>query len=164
MLEYFKQLLQNQFDASLCMLADCVSQCPEEHWEGRIGNSPFWRVAYHTAYFVDMYLSADELAFQPHNSYRENIHNLGESDSTEDPYAKEVVVEYIEHCRTKAAQVIAIETPETLESPSGFPWYPMSRGEHHLTSIRHIQHHAGQLSAYLIKYTGQGANWIGKPK
>lgn len=32
-----------------------------------------------------------------------------------------------------------------LEDPSGFEWYPYSRLELHVNSIRHIQHHTAQI-------------------
>ena len=165
MIEYFKQLISDQFEASLCTLDACVAVCPPEHWEGRIGHCPFWRVAYHTLFFVDMYLSADEQSFVPPEFDRPGVHGLPADEaeaSSEVPYLKDVVAAYIEHCRQKVRQTISAETQASLEKPSGFPWYPMSRGEHHLTSIRHIQHHAGQLCAYLRRHTDVEVDWIGK--
>ena len=51
----------------------------------------------------------------------------------------------------KAIESIALETRETLEGPSGFGRLKFSRGELYLYNIRHLQHHTGQLSAYLRK-------------
>ena len=169
MLEYLKQVIQDQFDASLAMLDSCIGLCPAEHWEGQIGQAPFWQVAYHTLFFVDLYLSQDEASFRPPSAFREEAidlglanHRSGAAATAITPCEKELVADYVEHCRAKAAEVIAAETEQSLAKPSGFPWYPMSRGEHHLASIRHIQHHAGQLSAYLRKHSDKNAPWIGK--
>jgi uncharacterized damage-inducible protein DinB len=46
-------------------------------------------------------------------------------------------------------ETIAAETLQSLQAPSGFEWIKFSRGELHLYNIRHLQHHAGQLSACL---------------
>jgi len=47
MIEQVKQILASQFDAALCMLNDCVEQCPAAQWDGIIAKYPFWHVAYH---------------------------------------------------------------------------------------------------------------------
>jgi hypothetical protein len=41
MIEYVKQLLMSQFEASLAMLRQCIAACPPEHWEGKIANGTF---------------------------------------------------------------------------------------------------------------------------
>jgi len=169
MIEYWKKIIADQFDASLCTLNKCVSMCPNQHWRGQIGKCAFWHVAYHTLHYVDLYLSPDEKSFKPPRFYRSNVQFLDklpwpphEEVSPGEPYEKNVIAEYAAICRGKASETIATETQESLEKRSGFPWYPISRGEHHLCSIRHVQHHAGQLSAYLRKTTGVGVDWIGK--
>ena len=171
MTETLKALLLDQFQASLSMLEECVASCPDEHWEGRIGKAAYWRVVYHTLFFVDMYLSVDESSFQPRSFHRKGIHSLdvdGSSAESEEAsatvFSKEMLLEYLAHCRGKFQETIAAESQASLEKLSGFPWYPMSRGEHHLTSIRHIQHHVGQLSAYLVRNVGINVEWIGKLK
>jgi hypothetical protein len=57
MLDYMKSVLTAQFEAALCMLDYCVRECPAEHWEGKIANRTFRWVAYHTLFWVDVYLS-----------------------------------------------------------------------------------------------------------
>jgi hypothetical protein len=37
----------------------------------------------------------------------------------------------------------------------------LSRAELHIYNIRHIQHHAGQLSLRLRLETGEGVDWVG---
>ena len=64
MIEYVKTILTGQFEAALCMMDHCIRACPPEHWEGKIANGTFRWVAYHTLFWVDMYLSpGDEDAF-----------------------------------------------------------------------------------------------------
>ena len=60
MVEYVKSILTGQFEASLCMLNQCVQKCPPEHWEGKIANDTFRQVAYHTLFYVDYYFHPRE--------------------------------------------------------------------------------------------------------
>lgn len=64
MIDYVKKILTGQFEASLCMMNDCVQKCSQEHWDGKIAKYAFWQVAYHTLCFVDLYLSPNEESFQ----------------------------------------------------------------------------------------------------
>ncbi len=167
MIELFKKCLDGQFGASLSVLSQCVEQCPEEGWEGLVGNHAFWHVAYHTLFFTDLYLSPDEKSFEPPSFYREDYHFFGrkpwppyETVAADVPYPKETIVEYVEICRGKAARSIGRETPDSLAGPCGFWWYKVPRGEFYLVNIRHIQHHAAQMSLYLRKSAGIGIEWV----
>ncbi|HEV2438920.1 MAG TPA: DinB family protein [bacterium] len=148
MIAYVRTILAGQFEASLAMLDVCIRGCPERHWDGRIARYPFWQIAYHTLCFVDLYLSPGESAFQPRD-----IHPGALRDTFEEPpgrrFDQRELTAYAGICRQQALDVLAAETFESLQRSSGFSWLPMSRGELHIYNIRHIQHHAGQLSAYL---------------
>jgi len=147
--EYIKQILINQYEAALAMLNRCIAACPPEHWDAKIGNGPFRWVVYHTLFFTDLYLSPSNEAFE----LRELHLRVG--DEREDRAClgleRDEALEYITICREKILVALATETPESLAGPSGFSWYPISRGELHVNNIRHLQHHTGQLSAYLRK-------------
>jgi hypothetical protein len=147
MLDYTKQILIAQFEAALAMLNQCIEACPPEHWEDRIANGTFRWVTYHTLFFVDLYLSPNE------KSFVERELNLIGGDERQ-PFAcvglsKEDSLAYLAICRQKMLDTIAADTEESLRSPSGFSWYKITRGELHLVNIRHVQHHSGQLSAFL---------------
>src|SRR5437773_2146517 len=62
-------------------------------------------------------------------------------------------------CRAKAAEVVGAETRETLEGPSGHGRLKFSRLELHLYNVRHIQHHTGQLTAFLRR-VGVKTGWV----
>ena len=52
-----------------------------------------------------------------------------------------------------------------LESPeSGFSWYPISKLEHQIVNIRHIQHHTAQLADRLRAAHDVGIRWAGTPR
>jgi hypothetical protein len=147
MTNYIKQILAAQFEASLAMLKQCIAACPPERWEDKIANGTFRWVSYHTLFFVDLYLTPSEHSFE----MRELNHRGGDE---REPYPavgleKEDALAYVDICRQKALDMIAAETGDSLKGPSGFSWYKITRGEMHLVNIRHIQHHAAQLSAFL---------------
>jgi hypothetical protein len=164
MIDYLKQTLTAQFEAALCMLNQCIAACPPEHWDAKIGNGPFRWVVYHTLFFTDLYLSPSNETFE----FRELHHRVGDEREPQPCLGLEQAdaLEYVAVCREKALTAVAAETPESLAGPSGFSWYPISRGEFHINNIRHIQHHTGQLSAYLRKVNDELADrkalrWIG---
>ena len=115
--------------------------------------------------FVDLYLSPNEASFQ-----LRDVHPQGWSELREEfpsrRFDTSELTEYLAICRQKATETLASETGESLKREAGFHWLSLSRGELHLYNIRHVQHHTGQLSAYLrrIDEALQAPNavrWIG---
>jgi uncharacterized damage-inducible protein DinB len=164
MIQYIKQIIIGQFEASLAMLNQCIQACPPEHWEGKIANDTFRQVAYHTLFFVDLYLSPDEEAFTLRDLHHRGGDERGPTASIGLP--KDETLSYVAICRQKLLDTLAAETRESLEGPSGFSWRQISRGELHIYNIRHVQHHTGQLSAYLRRIDAalsdpKALPWIG---
>jgi uncharacterized damage-inducible protein DinB len=158
MIEYVKTILTGQFEAALCMLSECITTCPPEHWDGRIANNTFRQVAYHTLFFTDLYLSPSEDGFSLRDLHRRG----GDERASKAPspgLTQDETVAYAAVCRGKAVETLAAETPDSLARGSGFSWLALSRGELHLYSIRHVQHHTGQLSAYLRRIPVNGGRW-----
>jgi hypothetical protein len=163
-IDYVKQILVGQYEASLAMLNQCIEACPPEHWEGKIAQGTFRWIAYHTLFFVDLYLAPNEEAFA-----LRDLHLRGgdEREPVASPgLSKDDTLAYIPICRQKMLETIATESEKSLAGPSGFSWYPITRGEMHLVNIRHIQHHTGQLSAYLRRVDEQFKDrktlrWVG---
>jgi hypothetical protein len=149
MTEYLKTILTGQYEASLAMLKQCVRLCQPEHWEGKIANSKFQRTAYHTLFFADLYLTPREEAFELRDLHRRGGWTEPDEEAPRIGLPKDDTVEYVDICRAKMLETMASESAASLEGPSGFSWLPFSRGELHLYNIRHIQHHSGQMSAYL---------------
>lgn len=150
MIDYIKKIIAGQFEAALCMMNGCIQKSPEDLWDGKIARHTFWQVAHHTLWFVDLYLSPNEGAFQPRKFHPQEWTSF--TDPIEVPslrFNKTELSEYLTMCREKATATLKSETWESLQGESGFRWVPFSRGELHLYNIRHVQHHTGQLSAYL---------------
>lgn len=140
--------LASQLDAALAMVEECVRKCPAERWGDAVGRWPFWEVAYHTLCFADLYLAPGEAAWKPGKFQPQGMSELRDEHPSR-RFEQSELVEYSAFCRARAREIFAEETPASLAGPSGFHWLPFSRAEAHMYNLRHIQHHAGQLSAFL---------------
>jgi hypothetical protein len=147
MIEHLKQILVAQFEAALAMLKQCVEACPAEHWEDKIANETFRWNAYHALFFADLYLSPSNESFELRDLHLKGGDERGDVACV--GLSQEDMLAYIPLVRQKMLDNIAAESAASFVGPSGFSWYIVSRAEMHLNNIRHIQHHAAQLSAYL---------------
>ena len=147
MIDLYKQSTLGQFEAALAMLKQCIERCPDDLWEGTIAQLTVRQVAYHTLFFVDFYLSANDETFQ----LRE-LHLVGGDERESGSCAaldKQPTLAYLAICLEKLRTTLASESEETLRGPSGFSWCKFTRAELHIYNLRHVQHHAGQLSSHL---------------
>ena len=161
MIELFKQSLASQFEAGLCMTDDCLRRCPDAHWDGLVAKYPFWQVAYHTLCFVDLYLSPGKETFALRDLHPQGWREFDDEYPSR-RFARGELLDYVAICRRKAGETIAAETVESLMGPSGFSWLKFARAEAHLYNLRHLQHHAGQLGAYLRRADPSiEPRWIG---
>lgn len=58
MLDSFKTVLANQYEAALCTLNMCIDQCPDSGWDSPVANLTFSQVAFHALFFTDYYLGS----------------------------------------------------------------------------------------------------------
>ena len=158
MIDLYKTSINGQFGAAIAMLNECITKCPDEHWDSRIAKYPFWHVAYHILCFIDCYLSVTEHAFKPGKFHPRGMSELADEYPSR-RFERAELLEYVSECRTKLAATIASETPESLAGPSGFSWLPFPRAELHAYNLRHVQHHTGQLSAFLRKQSVE-TRWV----
>lgn len=166
MIDAVKQLLANQFEASLCTLYHCVARCPDRLWNAPVARYPFCQVAFHTLMFVDVYLGLDEESVRGQPFHLANPQLFGDYEQLADRepvslYEKSQIIQYLDFCRTKAATTIAAETAADLAAPTRFPRRNFSRAELHIYSIRHIQHHSAQLILRLRLDSDVDIPWIG---
>lgn len=168
MVDFLKQILQNQYEAALCMFKDCVTACADDYWEGKIANLTFRQIAYHTLFFTDLYLSPNNEAFELRELHQRGGDERGPTLCA--GLSTEETLEYVKICRQKIKESVEAETEETLRGPSGFSWRKgMTRGELHIYNIRHIQHHGGAMAAYLRRVDpalrdpkAQELRWVGQ--
>ena len=120
MIDYFKTVLTDQFEASLCMLDKCIRECPPEHWESKIANGNFRQVAYHTLFYGDLYLCPSLEAFEPTEVHRRGgLRPAGVATCV--GLTMDDTLAYLAACRRKAVQTLAAETPDSSRSGQGSP-------------------------------------------
>jgi len=166
MLETYKDMIADQYEAVLCMLCASIEACPDEDWDAPVANLKFCQVVFHTLFFTDVYLGQDLASLRDQPFHVDNAETFADYEELEHKvqealYTKAFIREYLAHCRSKAASAVADETTESLEKRPGFDWLKFSRAEVHVYNIRHIHHHAAQLSLRLRLDHGADLPWVG---
>ena len=154
MVDLYKTLIGNQFEAALCTLSDCIQQCPSELWHEPLAELRFCQIAFHTQFFTDVYLGRNLEELRKQAFHAEHVATFADYEELADrrqqnTYEKDFIDDYLDHCRDKAVEVISAETEQSLAHHPGFEWLPFSRAEVHVYNIRHIHHHPAQLSLHL---------------
>ena len=169
MANYWQTVIHRQFAAAIQMIQMSVRACPDELWDDRSEGSPFWHLAYHALYYADLYLSEDEKSFQPMDYHEDKAHFLpgdykeygGIVRTPEKAFTREQLLEYTDHCLHKCRDTFRKLTNKKALKRCGFWWYEMNIGEFLLNSLRHTQHHAGQLVLLLRRQADIGIEWLG---
>ena len=160
---HVKTVLWQQFGASIDMLENAITACPENLWGDRSQQPEFWYLVYHTLFFLDLYLSDSEEGFAPPEPF-----TLSELDPAgvlpERIYSKEEMLSYLEHSRKKCQVKIEVLTDEKARQNCTFGWLESSILEMLLYNMRHIQHHAAQLNLILRQQTDSAPNWVAKAR
>lgn len=165
MIDVYKQTISNQYEAAFCTLALCIDRCLDANWHAPVANLKFCQVAFHALFFADVYLGPNLKSLREQPFHRDNATFFGDYEELEDRvpqavYEQPAIKKYLTQCRDKASAVIAAETAETLAVRPGFDWLQFSRAEVHVYNIRHIHHHAAQLSLRLRIDTGEDIPWV----
>jgi DinB superfamily len=153
------QILWRQLGAAIDMLENAMRACPDELWNGGARQPEFWYVAYHTLFFLDLYLSDTIEGFTPPAPF-----SLSELDPDgampERVYTKSELGTYLQHTRNKYRSVLEGLTEEQGARVYKTPWLELSFAELLLYTLRHVQHHAGQLNLMLRQETGSAPRWV----
>ncbi len=154
-----KTIIWRQFGASIDMLENAIDICPDALWGDRTKIPEFWYVAFHTLFFLDLYLSESDKGFAPPSPF-----TLDEMDERgllpERVYTKEELKTYLEHGREKCRATIASMTPERAYHRCGMEWLDITMAELLLYNMRHVQHHAAQLNMLLRQNIDSAPRWV----
>ena len=142
-----------------------MQTCPDELWDEPVADNPFWRVAYHGLFFVNLYLQPSEEDMELWEGCREGYQFLGptpwpphEQPAADQPYTRAELLSFIEFLH---AEVDRIVPTIDLSGPSGFHWLPFDKMELQIYNIRHLQQHVGDLSTLLLTKKNLEIDWIG---
>ena len=149
-----KQVIQSQYLAALAMLKQVIERCPETVWYDQNQKFKFWSKAYHTIFFVHLYLQNAEKDFVEWEKHHDPDGDI--------PFTKDEVLEYLAFAEKQVADRVPVTD---LEAESGFHWYPVNKLELQFINIRHIQQHTGELYECLgIREKIEDLRWVGYSK
>ena len=151
-------ILISQYHASLEMLQQTISECPESMWNAASDKNKFWQVAYHALYFTHEYLADSYETFMPWVKHRE-VYDFDEAQVFE-PYDKETILEYLAFCQQHVAERAR---RLNLEGPDGHG-RSMLTLELQIYSTRHLMQHTGELMERLGARSGAQIDWVGRKR
>ena len=153
-----KKVIQSQYWAALAMLEKAIAECPEELWNNPDDRNKFWHVAFHALFYTHLYIQPAESDFVAWTKHRENYGSMEPTKDIREPYSKADLLEYVAFCR----EAIGVETAvlDFTAPNSGFYWLPFGKLELQFYSIRHLQHHTGELCDRLGA-VGIDVEWVG---
>lgn len=146
------------------MLRATIEQCSDDVWKDAAGKVAFWQIAYHALFFTHYYLQPDEHNFEAWEHHREGYESFGSPSGQsgagpqiDQPYTK---AELLDYCHVLDGLIDTSVDALDLASPeSGFHWYGISKLDHQLVNLRHIQHHVGGLNARLRAAGLESVEW-----
>jgi hypothetical protein len=126
--DFWREITWQQFGAAIDMLDNAMVACPDELWSDGSRQPEFWYVAYHTLFFLDLYLSDSVEGFTPPAPF-----TLSELDPegvvSEETYTKDMLRDYLAHGRRKCRAVIEALTDERARRRCGFEWLDLGEAE-----------------------------------
>jgi hypothetical protein len=152
-----------QLGAAVDMLGNAVRACPAHVWDepGKPVDRQFWYLAFHVAFWLDLYLTGSLEGFAPPPPF-----TLDEADPRgvfpERTYTPAEVGAYVAHGRAKGRTVLAGLDAGRAARPCPFPWGTLPFGELCLYNLRHVQHHTAQLNQLLRQKADLGSRWVVK--
>lgn len=162
-----KTSIWQQFGAAIDCLEDTINACPDELWTASLWLTPnakpecsqFWYVAYHSLFWLDLYLTGAEEGFLPPSHF-----TLIEQDEhgplPERVYTKAELMAYLRECRQKCQATIEALTDETVQRHCIFSWGECSFLELLIYNLRHVHGHASQLSMLLGQIVGPQPDYV----
>ena len=170
--DLFKETIWKQFGASIDMLRNALTLCPEELFNS---NKKFFYISYHTLLFLDYYLTIPPTGFSSPLPYTYQEPGEVPEDAVDDMvpdrfYSKLELLAYLASTRKKCHALITGLTEDKLQerwmqSPNkiaGRSTINFSILEILLYGLRHVQHHVGQLNLLLRQQLNTAPGWAGR--
>jgi hypothetical protein len=163
--ETIKEIIWNQFGATVDMLINVVSNCPENYFEQ---NPRFYYIAFHCTIFLDYYLTIPPGDFIPLLDFTQEAEKEKPIEAIDElipnkVYSKQEVVDYLKKSREKCRQLIDSLTEESFNQrfKEGDDLNDMNYPilEILLYNLRHTQHHVAQLNMLLRQDIDKHMEW-----
>lgn len=165
MVKSLKEIVWNQFGASIDMLINVISNCPNNYFER---NPRFYYIAFHSTIFLDYYTTFPPSNFSPMLSFTKEEPEERPKEAIDDLipdkiYSKQEITDYLKQIREKCRQLIDSLTEENLnvrfkegDEPNDMD-YPIL--EILLYNLRHTQHHTAQLNMLIRQDLDKHMEW-----
>ncbi|MEM7164412.1 MAG: DinB family protein [Planctomycetota bacterium] len=154
----WQDTIWNQFAAAIDTLENAISNCPDALWSQPGDGPQFWRAAFHTLFFLDLYCAESMEAHTPPQPFTSS--ELEDGGTPPRMFTKQELQDYLEYGRSRCQEVVRNLTDADLERRSGFSWLEMSVVESTLYNLRHVQHHAAQLNQQLRQAEDIASPWV----
>ncbi|HYI10432.1 MAG TPA: DinB family protein [Thermoanaerobaculia bacterium] len=157
----WKDALWGQFGAAIDMLENAIAACPDDLWSDRSREPVFWYVAFHTLFWLDLYLYGQKEGFTPLEPF-----GLEELDPArtkpERPYTKDELLDYLRRSRETCRTITGALDDEKAHRPCRFGKGEIPYLERLIYGLRHVQHHTGQLNLLLRQQTNSAPGWVAR--
>lgn len=158
----WKTSVWQQYGAAIDTLGDVIKLCPDQLWTAVVWNDTddvrygqFWFVAYHTLFWLDLFLTGSEEGFAPPPPFIRGT-------LPEQPYTKDQILTYLDGCRSRCQSTIEALTDAQAQRRCVFAWMEPSFLELQLYGMRHVQEHAAHLGLMLGQHGVPGVDWIAR--
>lgn len=160
-----REAIWNQFGASIDMLINVISNCPEDYFLTR---KRFYYIAYHSTIFLDYYLTLppkDFISILPFTQINNDEKPLEAIDDLlpNKIYTKYELIDYLQVSREKCKNIIESLTDDKLNERfiEGIEANDMNYSilEILLYNLRHTQHHTAQLNILIRQDLDKHMEW-----
>jgi hypothetical protein len=159
--------LARQMLAALEMMTNAIDACPDDVWQMRMwpvndgpaNLSACWYIAYHTQFWLDLYLEGTATDFMPPEPFTLDEFKP-EGVLPAEPLTKDAIRSYIAHNRAKISARVAGLDDDASAAISGFSWLPCSYFEVQTYNLRHVQEHAAQISMFVGQQISKDLRWV----
>ncbi|MFW9993768.1 MAG: DinB family protein [Candidatus Odinarchaeota archaeon] len=157
--------IREQYGATFKMLENVINKCPDSFWNDSKNGPPFYKIVYHTMFFIDLYLSRtkeERTSFTPRFSKQEDYRISPEnfSNPQEPTLSKSDVLDYLHDLKIKGKKRIESLTLQELINESVFEWHGSSILSSMLYNLRHVMLHIGALQVRLRMQGIEFENWV----
>lgn len=151
--------VEGQLGAAIDMLEQAIVACPDSLWGEASDPHAFWYVAYHTLFFLDCYVSDEGDDYAPPPPFtRDELDERGLLPPR--VYVKTELLDFCAHGRARMRSTLSTITDDESRARCAFTWLDLSRGEMLLYTMRHVQHHTGQLNMLLRQSGHPAPRWV----
>ncbi len=154
-----QEAIYQQFGAAVDSLEAAIQTCPEAIWEtGKRWYQP-WYLAFHSVFWLDVYLSESSSSYQPPPPFTRG--ELEPGVFPERPYTQQEILSWLQKCRgALASRLATIASPEGARRVCQLHWGEMEAVELLLYNLRHVQHHAAQINLLIRQAGSEPSPWV----